>query len=96
MGPEFWTRGAVVGLALTQLLVFWYLYRTSTVSTRNNQSRDPDGGAGPSDGGRQVVCPDCGTANDPGYRFCQDCVTTLPGSPNEPGPTDSHRERGLS
>jgi len=32
-----------------------------------------------SDGDR-VVCPECRTANDPGYRYCRACVSALPGA----------------
>lgn len=30
----------------------------------------------PDDG---IECPDCGTVNQPEYRYCRQCVATLPG-----------------
>lgn len=42
---------------------------------RNSSSSTADGAT--------VACPDCGTENDQGYRYCRSCVAELPG-PNLP------------
>jgi hypothetical protein len=31
-------------------------------------------------GGGDLACPECGTANDAAFRYCRDCVATLPGN----------------
>lgn len=31
---------------------------------------------------REVDCPECGTTNERGYRYCANCVSELPGGSN--------------
>jgi len=97
MDPDVWMQGTVFALVCTQLVVLWYLYRRSDRSAITDES-DADRSMAASDRtqGRAVVCPNCGTANVPEYRFCQHCVTELPGRANRPGAAGTPRERGLS
>ncbi|MEF8894365.1 DUF7577 domain-containing protein [Halodesulfurarchaeum sp.] len=30
--------------------------------------------------GSKIVCPECGTANEKGYRYCRSCIGELPKS----------------
>lgn len=39
-----------------------------------------DGAAEASDDEEVTRCAECGVANDPGYRFCRNCVAELPGA----------------
>ncbi|MFD1587573.1 hypothetical protein ACFR9U_11300 [Halorientalis brevis] len=98
MGPDLWMQGAVVGLALAQLLVFWVLYRRSEVLgfTTDGRPATPGGKTATSDEERAVVCPDCGSANEPGFQYCQNCVSELPGTASSPDANDTPQGRGLS
>lgn len=40
---------------------------------------DAPGATAPTGTGDDLECPDCGTANEPGYRYCRQCVSPLPG-----------------
>lgn len=98
MGPDLWMLGAVIVLALTQLFVFWYLYRQSQVSNITSESLLDATATGTSEqeADDQVTCPHCGTANDPVFRYCQNCITELPGIPSLSGTAGSQQSRGLS
>lgn len=41
--------------------------------------RNRDSAAASAAPGERVACPECGAANNPGYRFCRRCVSELPG-----------------
>ncbi|MFB6165433.1 MAG: hypothetical protein ABEJ31_09775 [Haloarculaceae archaeon] len=76
-----WLHGVVFALAFVQLVMFWVLYRRSQPSGVTNGSDAPasrrhrrrdDAEATP------VTCIDCGTRNEPLYRFCRNCASKLP------------------
>jgi hypothetical protein len=82
MNTSLWVQAAVFGLVLVQVYVFWQLYRESQASSIGNGGGERF--LGSSEGGvdarpGQVVCSDCGAPNDVGYRYCQHCVSELPG-----------------
>ena len=75
--------------ALVHLVVGYYLYRRSGTlggghdsvpRTSANQQLDSDSavGAGRSDAEHTLRCGHCHTENDPGYRYCRNCVQELP------------------
>ena len=49
----------------------------SSSDTAGIDDRNSSGSTG---GGTVVACPDCGTENERGYRYCRSCVAELPGS----------------
>lgn len=77
-----WTGllGLLLAVALLQLVTF--AYAASTVkSNARFEALDrwsSDTTTRPAD---RVTCPECGTENEAGYRFCRECLGTLPGAP---------------
>jgi len=90
MGPDAWVQGAVIILAVVQFGVFWYLYRQSKFATSVSSDQALD------ENTAEVTCPDCGAPNDRTFRYCQQCVTELPGRMNRPGTADNSERSGLS
>jgi hypothetical protein len=95
--PELATASAVgllfVALVVnlvTVLLVVGLLNRYATRSSRPAPGATGDltpadgrsGSAADRSSGETVVCPECETGNDPGYRYCRACVARLPGRAN--------------
>ncbi|MFB6103436.1 MAG: hypothetical protein ABEJ73_12850 [Haloplanus sp.] len=79
--PE--TLSVVVGIVLVALvanaalLAYAWLRRsrdTDTVRRVGTRERPADTPAPAT-----IRCPNCGSANDPDYRFCRECVAELPG-----------------
>lgn len=77
MSGELWLHLTAAGFAAVNALAALYVYRRvrgGDASTRGDvddteEYRDGDA----------VSCPDCGTENEYGYRFCRNCVAELPG-----------------
>ena len=74
-----WQFGILIGwIAINALLAYRaYHLRKRRVATVSDST--DDGGLVDADDGT-VECPDCGAANDLGYRFCRSCVSELPGT----------------
>lgn len=66
---QAWVTGAFVALTILHVLVLVAAVRIR----RDGASRARDAATG------DVECPDCGTRNEPDYRFCRRCVARLPG-----------------
>ena len=84
MFEQSWQIALVLGTVLLYVFLLIQFARTqlsgeksSGVTTREQAE------------GEHVVCPECGTANEPGYRYCRSCVTELPRSVDFDG-KDSH------
>lgn len=76
-----WLHGVVFALALVQVVTFWVLYRRSQPSgvldgAEASASRQRRRRENPAD--TPVTCIDCGTRNEPLYRFCRSCASKLP------------------
>ena len=74
-----WVLGATAVAFVVHVLAAAAGYRLAS-------QRESDSDATSS--GRDVDCPTCGTTNEPGYRYCQFCMSELPiGSmlPEQPG-----------
>ncbi len=86
MATWVWIALGLFVLVALQLVALQYARRMSddgegsraqptvgrSVETTQSQDRDRTR----SEGGR-VVCPDCGTPNDPAYSYCRECVSAL-------------------
>lgn len=44
------------------------------------RTADPERSRRRPDGEVAVECRECGTENEPGYRYCRECIAELPGS----------------
>lgn len=88
---EAWALEIVAAFAAIQLLALAYFYYRVG---NDSDDRDPGALASEAvdvddaadaddveatDGHESVACSECGTANDPEYRYCRDCVTDLSG-----------------
>ncbi|MFB6297158.1 MAG: hypothetical protein ABEH56_01410 [Salinirussus sp.] len=73
---EHWLYGVVAVLSLAHLAVLVYAYRQGNESFLAGEA-DPRADGEEQDS--RVSCPDCGTTNERGYRYCRDCVSELPG-----------------
>jgi len=78
----------LVGLALAVVAVnalsAYLAYRLARAVGPGVTERARADGRGRSSGGRgddvTVECLECGTENEPGYRYCRECVAELPGA----------------
>lgn len=91
---EQWHLGLLLGVVALHVLFSYGVYRRY-----HRAVRDADVGTG-SDAGafvdRQdgvVECPECGTDNELGYRFCRSCVGELPGAAGFQRASDSPMSR---
>lgn len=76
---ETWALEIVAAFAAVQLLALAYFYYRGLTGTTNGDSQGL-APAAPDDGDRDAVqCSECGAENDPGYRYCRDCVADLSG-----------------
>lgn len=82
MEPIVWIAVASVVLVVLHLSIVGYLYRKG-LEEANVQS-DPGPAQSRVDSVEQaevdedlVHCRTCGTANEPGYRYCRSCVSEL-------------------
>lgn len=87
-----WVYTAIAALLGAHLLTLLYAYRMrGDPAAVGEGDGDADGEArteASTDGARAEAgddeagvcrCPDCGTPNESGYRFCKQCVAELPG-----------------
>jgi len=66
-----WSPIVLGVVATAHLLLAYRLYRLQIATdTHRSAAADDD----------RVVCPECRTANEPGYRYCRGCVSGFPGA----------------
>lgn len=71
-----------VALGTVHLVVLVYVFvrrRTSNADAVGGTARNGVGGSDSADEWT-VQCSECGAWNEPGFRYCRQCVTELPGS----------------
>jgi hypothetical protein len=79
MVADVWVHGAIVSLAVAQLVVVVYLYRRSALADAWEGTQWADGsGRGGADIS-VVVCPECDARNETEFQFCRNCAAELPG-----------------
>lgn len=86
MRTDVWVHAVVIGLAVAQFLIFWYLYRRSGMSSTHEAGQSgvtsaTEGNTTESSAGMEthhVACPNCGARNAARFRYCQNCVEELP------------------
>jgi len=79
MVADVWVHGAIVSLAVAQLVVVVYLYRRSALADAwEGVQGTEESGRGGTDGS-VVVCPECDARNETEFQFCRNCAVELPG-----------------
>lgn len=77
-----WLVALLIGLIVVHLLLTYQVYhlsgRGSTPGSAGGAHADRTDLIDAEEG--VVQCPGCGTENELGYRFCQRCVSDLPGT----------------
>jgi len=76
-----WQLAFVLGLALSHaaMAVVYYWLRRNPASTANDVRLADNVTSAPTDE-FLATCPECGTENELGYRYCRNCVSELPGA----------------
>lgn len=77
MPVESWLLGVLGVVAVVHTVAIVAAYR---------QARRVDPGSG--QGMDEIACEECGTDNEPAYRFCRNCVAELPGHGGRMGPAE--------
>lgn len=86
MGTE-WLYGAIALLVGIHVLTMLYAYRSRdevATATPGSETEQPQQLAADDE---RIDCPQCGTTNDPNYRFCRTCVADLSKRPPKRQPT---------
>lgn len=91
MMPEPWLYGAMLAVSILNMGVFLY----ARYQAERSRPADPTELRCASHG-TTVSCPDCGTANEQGYRFCRRCIAELPGAVPPTGPSRLPTGRGIA
>ena len=69
--------GFLVGIAGLYALFLYQFARKRLSPSQSTPAPEPS-----QQGESQIVCPECGTRNVNGYRFCRSCIAELPQSAN--------------
>lgn len=79
------------------VLSLWVAYSVSRLSeSMVTAPVDDHPGTSPRDADAAVIqCRNCGTENDPGYRYCRGCVEELPASPGRTRSNGVPNRRGI-
>ncbi|MFB6085987.1 MAG: hypothetical protein ABEJ84_04160 [Halodesulfurarchaeum sp.] len=79
-----WQIGILLGIvSLYALFLFRFAHRRLAQSQATPQPESGHGEESP------IVCPECGTRNGAGYRFCRSCIAELP-QPEDSGHQPGH------
>lgn len=73
-----WLLGLLI-VAVVVHAVATYRLRRHRLENRPGADRADEGAEAVDPDAGTVDCPQCGTENEPGYRYCRSCVCELPG-----------------
>lgn len=79
MVADVWVHGAIVSLAVAQLVVVVYLYRRSALADAWEGTQGTGGSRRGGADASVVVCPECDARNETEFQFCRNCAAELPG-----------------
>jgi ribosomal protein L40E len=71
---------AVAVNALSAYLAYRVTRSIGSAVAERARTTDPEQSRRAADGEVTVECRKCGTENEPGYRYCRECIAELPGS----------------
>jgi hypothetical protein len=86
MGTE-WLYGAIALLVGIHVLTMLYAYRSRDEVAASATPSEAEQSQPQAADAERIECPQCGTTNDPTYRFCRTCVADLSKRPPQRQPT---------
>ena len=80
----------VIGHAIATVGLYVWLNGGGTPGANRTERRDDTRATSAQHEDREnvVVCSSCGTQNEPGYRYCRECVSPIGSGPDQRGGTD--------
>lgn len=80
MFEQSWELAIVLGTVILYALLLVQFVRSRRGRADRTEPPEPEPIDESGIEGPKVLCPECGTANEQGYRFCRSCIGELPQS----------------
>ncbi|MFW5900654.1 MAG: DUF7577 domain-containing protein [Halodesulfurarchaeum sp.] len=78
MFEQSWEIAIVLGTVLLYVLLLVQFVRSRRTHADRTEIPEPEPIDESGIEGPTVLCQECGTANEQGYRFCRSCISELP------------------